>query len=365
MQQPAVEEVRRIAETAAKQNSTKRPVESDLSDPVLPIVTVVEAEQTSVERSATKQQDLKSVALDEPARVPLPEHTSEEIAFKPESVTGWHSLEQDEGSVERTTAEIYDEPDIPQKPVIEVISSETALGAAMDVAELDSESIYLIHVDLVHALQEFNLAEQTDLAPESITAEQDDQETYLSAENQTQLPVFTDYLEKVEMPDSLDPVDIFSDVQEKPLEEVLAVFGKTVAENPDSAAGDFEELLNAVEDLQAHLDEIGYDENNRELSITTETTAKLLRLVRLLGYENPHKVIVEHVRAYGLVFVWQASEYISRTLQQAEQNSIATRKLSSQKNPDNPSSTLATFVLALAGVFYFKSATVKFREDYF
>lgn len=96
----------------------------------------------------------------------------------------------------------------------------------------------------------------------------------------------------------------------QPLEQTLVQVIKLLSE-PEKEPVEVE-LQEIVQDIREVLADCFVEQENREtrLQITPELTEKLLKLLRVLGYEQPEEVLVGFAKEYSLELLLQAIEYI-------------------------------------------------------
>lgn len=123
--------------------------------------------------------------------------------------------------------------------------------------------------------------------------------------------IFEEYLEAQSETESEPSIDtIRAGSNDQPLEKTLAQLATAFRELP----AENEEVRSVIRDLSeafSHSNNI-IDTKTEVVRITPAIIQKLLELLRLIGYENPQKALLELVARHDLEFLAQAMHYLSQ-----------------------------------------------------
>jgi len=127
-------------------------------------------------------------------------------------------------------------------------------------------------------------------------------EEYVEAQSEVET------MAKPELEHSMDTI-IAETTNEQPVEEVFMELAEALKDSPPEA----EEVYVAVKDLSESLSySKNVDAERDTVEISPETIQKLLDLLRLLGYENPQRALIELLSRYDLEFLVQAIRHLAQ-----------------------------------------------------
>lgn len=299
--------------------------ESTAKESVL-IVTAKEIENSDSEplgRKDNKEEDVLNGRI--PTTVIAPVEVSAVEEFDSSEVRA--TVEIDDSSLVARAVEVQaSEPAEESLPLIKVSSEEAEMAESFTGPELSAfheEIIRLISREDQIEASEVEEYETEVVAIEALSLEEGQSDVPFTAKEANDLG--DTRIESIGV-----KVDQCAAVEELVVEDLLKVFldGIDETECIEITIDDIhaEEVKSLVSELAELLPDILQPHNSRDTEkpvISIEVTQKLLQLLQLLGFENPHKVLLEYVSKHDLEFLLQTIRSLSALLKEDNRQEFA------------------------------------------